>query len=271
MIHPTAIIHPKAKVSESVTVGPHVVIDEHVEIGPDCVIGPHAYLTGHTVIGARNRFHAGAVIGDAPQDLKYRGEPSRLRVGDSNTFREYLTVHRSCTMDEDTVIGSNNLLMAHCHVAHNCTLRNGIILANGALLAGHVTVHDRAIISGNCLVHQFVTIGTLSMMQGGAAISKDLPPYTIAREYNGIAGLNVIGLRRAGIASADRLELRKAYKALFRSDKNISAALADAKEAFTNPVAKTLIDFVATSKRGVCADLGSRFGRTDTDADSEEE
>ncbi|HVY72419.1 MAG TPA: acyl-[acyl-carrier-protein]--UDP-N-acetylglucosamine O-acyltransferase, partial [Verrucomicrobiae bacterium] len=167
MIHPTAVIHSRAQVDAGVTVGPFAVIDEHVVVGANCQIGPHVHLTGHTTIGARNRFHAGCVIGDAPQDLKYHDEPTRLVIGDDNLFREHVTVHRSNKLAEDTVIGARNFFMAHSHVGHNSALANNIILANGALIAGHVTVEDRAFISGNCLVHQFTRIGMLALMQGG--------------------------------------------------------------------------------------------------------
>jgi UDP-N-acetylglucosamine acyltransferase len=197
VIHPTAIVHPRAKLDSTVQVGPCAVIDEGVELGPGCIIGPHAYLTGLTTIGTGNRFFAGCVIGEGPQDLKYKGEPTRLQIGDHNVFREHSTVHRSSKVEEATTIGSHNLLMHHSHVAHNGMLGNYVILGGGALLAGHVSIADRAVISGNCLVHQFTRIGTMALMQGGSAISKDLPPYTIARGDNGICGLNIIGLRRA--------------------------------------------------------------------------
>jgi UDP-N-acetylglucosamine acyltransferase len=257
MIHPTATIHPKANLHASVRVGPYVVIDEGVELGADCVVGPHVYLTGLTTIGARNRFHAGCVIGDAPQDLKYSNEPTRLRIGDSNVFREHVTVHRSNKAAEETVIGSNNFFMAHAHVAHNCLVGNHAILANGALLGGHVTVQDRAFISGNCLVHQFTRIGTLALMQGGAGISKDLPPFTIAVKVNEICGLNLVGLRRAGFTAADRLELKKIYHMLFRGGQKLDNALSDAKKMNPGPAAKILLDFVAESRRGCCADVSS--------------
>jgi UDP-N-acetylglucosamine acyltransferase len=254
MIHPTAIIHPKAQLHASVKVGPYSVVDEGVSMGPNCEVGPHVHLTGVTTIGANNRFHAGCVIGDAPQDLKYGGEPTRLRIGDNNVFREHCTVHRSSKLAEDTVIGSNNFLMAHTHVGHNCILGNHIIIANGAMLGGHVTVFDRVFISGNCLAHQFARIGTLALMQGGSAISKDLPPFTIARGDNGICGLNVVGLRRAGLSSAERLELRGLYHALFRSGKNLRPAIAEAQKRFTGEHAKLMLDFVSSAKRGVCRD-----------------
>ena len=256
MIHPTAIIHPKAKLDSTVLVGPYAVIDAGVELGAHCVIGPHVYLTGVTTIGARNRFHAGCVIGDAPQDLKYKNEPTRLRIGEDNVFREHATVHRSNTTAEDTVIGSQNFLMAHCHVAHNCRIGNQVAVANGALLGGHVVVGDRAFISGNCLVHQFTRVGTLAIMRGGAAISEDLPPFTIARGVNEICGLNAVGLRRAGFTSEERLELKRLYHALFRGGKNLRLAVVAARKNFSGPAAKALLDFVAGSKRGLCADVG---------------
>jgi UDP-N-acetylglucosamine acyltransferase len=263
MIHPTAIIHPQAKLDATVQVGPYAVIDADVELGAHCVVGPHVYLTGVTKIGARNQFHAGCVIGDAPQDLKYKNEPTRVRIGDANVFREHVTVHRATKTDGETVIGSNNFLMANCHVGHNCLLGDHVIIANGALLGGHVVVQDRAFISGNCLVHQFARVGTLAIMQGGSAISKDLPPYTIARGDNGICGLNAIGLRRAGLSAEQRLELRKLYHALFRSGKTLQAAIADAQKSFHSPAAKVMLEFVAQAKRGLCTDTG----RVNTESD----
>jgi UDP-N-acetylglucosamine acyltransferase len=255
MIHPTAVIHPKAKLDSTVRVGPYVVIDENVEIGPGCVIGPHVYITGVTSIGAQNQFHAGCVIGDAPQDLKYDGAPTKLRIGEKNVFREHFTVHRSTKQGEETIIGSNNFIMQHAHVAHNCVIGDHVILAGGALLAGHAEVQDRAFISGNCLVHQFTRVGTLAMMQGGAAISKDLPPFTVGMGYNEICGLNVIGLRRAGFTPEQRLQLKELYRALFRSGKNLRAALAAAQEKTLQGPSRTFVEFIASAKRGVCSDV----------------
>ena len=256
VIHPTALIHPKAQIDPSVEIKPYTVIDEHVSLNANCIVGPHVHLTGHTTIGAGNIFHAGCVIGDAPQDLKYKDEPTRLRIGDNNVFREHVTVHRSNKLTEDTVIGSMNFLMAGCHIGHNSLLGNEIIIANGAMLGGHVTVEDKVFISGTCMVHQFVRIGTLSLMQGGSGISKDLPPFTIASGVNTICGLNIIGMRRAGFSSEQRLELKKLYRALFRSGKNFRTALADAQIEFTSDVGQIMLAFVAASKRGVCLDSG---------------
>lgn len=256
MIHPTAIISSQAEVDPSVEVGPYAVIDAGVKLGAGCKVGPHVYLTGQTSIGANNVFHASCVIGDAPQDLKYKGELTRLRIGDGNTFREHVTVHCSNKLEEDTVIGSHNLLMVHCHLGHNVVLGNHCIVANGALLSGHVVVGDRAFISGNCMVHQFVRIGPLALMQAGSAISQDLPPYCVARGKNGICGLNTIGLRRNGFAPEERLQLKQAYHALFRSRERRVEALEKARARFDLPAVRLLIDFVATTKRGICADTG---------------
>ncbi|HXF10334.1 MAG TPA: acyl-ACP--UDP-N-acetylglucosamine O-acyltransferase [Desulfuromonadaceae bacterium] len=256
VIHPTAIIDPNAKLDASVQIGPYAVIEEGVELGANCVVGPHVHLLGHTRIGAGNRFHTGCVIGDAPQDLKYKNDPTRLRIGDNNVFREHVTVHRSNKMEEDTVIGSNNFLMAHSHVAHNCVIGNHVILANGALLGGHAIVQDRAFISGNCLVHQFARVGTLAMMQGGAGISKDLPPFCVALRDNEMCGLNVVGLRRANFTADQRLELKQLYRFLFRSGENLRDALAAAPKKFSGTGSKMLLEFIGHAKRGVCADVG---------------
>jgi UDP-N-acetylglucosamine acyltransferase len=264
MIHKTAIIHPKAKLDATVQVGPFAVIDEGVELGANCVVGPHVYITGETKIGSHNQFHAGCVIGDAPQDLKYHGEPTRLRIGGHNIFRENVTVHRSTTLDGETVVGSHNFFMAGSHVGHNTRIGSHVIMANGALLAGHVIVHDRAFISGNCAVHQFCSVGTLTMMQGGACITKDLPPFTtVANGVNKLCGLNIVGLRRANFTPAQRLELKKIYHLIFRRKKNLAAAIEEVRKKFSSPAAKTVVDFVAGSKRGVCTGTTRSISQTE--------
>ncbi|HXR07901.1 MAG TPA: acyl-ACP--UDP-N-acetylglucosamine O-acyltransferase [Candidatus Acidoferrum sp.] len=267
MIHPTAIVHPRAQLHPSVEVGPFAVIDGEVVIGPDCRIGPYVYLTGQTTIGRGNRFYAGCVIGEAPQDVKYKDEPARLEIGDDNLFREGFTAHRSAKAGEATVIGSHNFLMVNSHVGHNVRLGDHVILVNGALLAGHVEVADRAFISGNCMVHQFTRVGTLALMQGGAGISKDLPPFTIARGVNQLGGLNIVGLRRAGFTAAERLELKKLYHQLLRQRGDFSAALAEARQNFTSPPARTLLDFAASAKRGLCLDPGGLENEREADID----
>ena len=263
MIHATAIIHSNAQIDPTAEVGPYAVIDEHVVLGAGCVVGPHVYLTGDTQIGANNKFHAGCVIGDVPQDLSYKGAPTRVRIGEGNTFREQVTVQRSNKMEQDTVVGSHNYFMANAHVGHNAVLGNNNILANGVLLAGHVIIGDRVFLSGHCLVHQFTRIGTLALMQGGARISKDLPPFTIApARTNAICGLNIIGMRRAGFTAQQRLEIKSLYHDLFRTKLMRAEALASARITYTGEHAKMMIDFVASAKRGVCHDSGGAAADT---------
>lgn len=264
-IHPSSIIDPRAVLGNGVVVGPFCVIEAGVRLGDGCRLGPGVHISGETEIGKANVFHAGCVIGDAPQDLKYHGAPTGLIIGDGNVFREYFTVHRSNKLEEKTRIGSNGFYMANAHVGHNSVLGDHVILANGALVAGHVTLGDRVFVSGNCLIHQFVRVGRLALMQGGSAISKDLPPFTIARGDNGICGLNVIGLRRAGLASAERLELKAAYHVLFRSDGLWKERLAAARVRFSGAAAVELMEFCESTRRGVCRDKAA--GLADADAE----
>jgi UDP-N-acetylglucosamine acyltransferase len=258
MIHPTAVIDPKAQLDSTVAVGPYVVIDACVTLGAHCVVGPHVHLTGRTTVGAHNRFHSGCVVGDEPQDLKYKGEPTGLRIGEHNIFREHFTVHRSTRPEEETVIGSHNMFMAHSHVGHNCVIGDHVILINAVLLAGHVTVGDRVVMGGGAGVHQFARIGRLAMVAGHASLSKDLPPFTLGRGDSVLYGLNTVGLRRAGFTSAQRLELKKLYHHLFRGVGLMRERIESARGEFTSEASRLLLDFVATSKRGVCADPGAR-------------
>lgn len=252
MIHPTAVVHPKAEVHPTVHIGPYAVIDQGAQIGANSRIGPHVHITGLTSIGPFTEIFTGAVLGEAPQDLKYNGTPTRLTIGERNIIREHVTIHRSSDPAEETRLGANNLLMAHSHVGHNTRIGDGVIIANGALLGGYTTVENRAFISGNCLIHQFVRVGTLALMQGGSAISKDLPPYTIARGDNAICGLNIIGLRRAGFTPDQRKELKRLYHLLFRGHKHLSHALLEADAQLWSDAAQHLIHFIRQSKRGVC-------------------
>ncbi len=256
MIHPTAIIHPKARLHSTVEVGPYAVIDGEVELGAQCRVGPHVYLTGQTVAGIGNQFHAGSVVGDAPQDFKYSGEPTGVRIGDGNLFREHVTVHRAASAGQLTEIGSHNLFMAHAHVGHNAVVGDHVIMANGSLLAGHAVVQDRAFISGNCLVHQFTKVGRLAMMRGGSAISKDLPPFCTAVGENAICGLNTVGLRRAGFNAEQRLELKRLYHHLFRAGINMRSAVEQARGLFESPASLQVLEFIQGARRGVCPDRG---------------
>ncbi|MBE87628.1 MAG: acyl-[acyl-carrier-protein]--UDP-N-acetylglucosamine O-acyltransferase [Verrucomicrobiales bacterium] len=253
MIHSNAIVHPNAKVHKTVKIGPFSVVDEHVTIGAGCTLGPQVHITGHTLIGNENRFHAGCVIGDLPQDVKYQGEQTRLIIGEQNTFREHVTVHRSNCLDEDTVVGSGNMLMANSHVGHNSTIGDRTILANGALVGGHSVVGDGAFLSGNAVVHQFCRVGSLSMMQGCSGVSLDLPPFTIVRGINGMCGLNIVGLKRAGYSNNERLELKKTYRALFMGTDLLKDAVEKARKQFSGSLSQFIINFVANSERGTCS------------------
>jgi len=253
MIHPTALINSKAKLHESVTVGPYVVIEGNVQIDEGTSIGPHVHLTGGTTIGKNNVIHTGAVIGKEPQDMKYNGEPTGLRIGKENIIREHVTLHCSNTPEEDTVIGANNFFMAHSHVGHNARIGNENVFANGALVGGHAEIADKVILSGNSAVHQFVRIGELAMMQGNAAVSQDLPPYTMGFGVNKLCGLNIVGLRRAGVTLEQRQELQHCYKRIFLEGNNIGETVHEALSQTPGDKARTLLEFIAGSDRGVCS------------------
>ena len=254
MICSTAMVHPNAKIHPTVKVGPYAVIGEFVELGAGCEVGAHVCLMGHTYAGEKNIFWAGSMIGGAPQDIKYKGEPTRLIIGNGNVFREMATVHVSNCLDEETRIGDEGLFMINSHIGHNAVIGNRVIIANGALVAGHVQIGDRAFISGNVTLHQFVRIGELAIVQGLSAMSCDVPPYVTACDRNAMAGLNSVGLRRAGIPLQARMELKQLYKLLFRSHLKRKEALAKAEECFHSEQAKRMIEFVKSSKRGIVSD-----------------
>ena len=254
-IHPTAIISPKAVLDSSVEVGPHVVIEDYVKIGAGTRVWANAYIAGHSEIGRENQIHIGAVLGHEPQDLKFdRACRSYLRIGDRNLFREYATVHRGSNPESATVIGNDCLLMAGAHVGHNSVLGNAVILANIALLGGHVQVGDRAFISGGAVVHQFTLIGRLAMLSGHAGLSRDVPPFTLAAERNQVHTINLVGLKRAGIAEAAIREIKQLFKLFYRSDLNCSQALKEATKngAFVTAEGREFIEFVQKSPNGIC-------------------
>lgn len=252
-IHDTASVHPKAQVDEDVVIGPYSVIGPGVTIGRGTWIGAHVVVDGRTTIGRDNRVFHGAVLGTPPQDLKYRGEETYLRIGDSNTIREYATINVACIEGESTVVGDHCLLMAYVHVAHNCHLGSGVILANSVNLAGHVEIHDHAILGGVTPVHQFVRIGTYTIIGGGSRVPKDVAPFIkAAGNPLVLAGLNTLGLERHGFDEERRTNLKKAYRVLFRSGLNVTQALAALRAEFgADEDVQTLIRFVETSERGI--------------------
>jgi UDP-N-acetylglucosamine acyltransferase len=253
-IHPSAVVHPEAQLAEDVRVGPFAVIDAGVKLGSGCTVGPHAYLTGLLTAGANNHFHAGCVIGDTPQHLGYKGEPTRVEIGDGNTFREHVTVHRGMPANGGvTRIGSGNLFMVNSHVAHDCVVGDRAIFANGAVIGGHATVMDAAFLSGNTCVHQHCRVGRLAMLSGTSSISQDLPPFWIVQEVNIVHGVNVVGMRRAGIPNEEIMAVRRAFKAINRSGLTIRAALEQIETQDGHLAAvRELVEFVRASKRGIC-------------------
>lgn len=230
LIHPTAVIHAGAQLHPTVKVGPYAVIGEQVTIGEGTEVGAHVVIDGQTQIGVQNRIFPGAVIGLEPQDLKYDGSMSRVEIGDHNLIRECVTINRATNAGASTLVGHHNLLMAYAHVAHNCIVEDHVIIANSVALAGHVYVESGARISGIVGVHQFVRVGQLAMIGGLSRIDRDVPPYTMVNGNPAqVRGLNQIGLQRAGLAS-DRggqsyRELKQAYRLVYRSGENLTAAL----------------------------------------------
>jgi UDP-N-acetylglucosamine acyltransferase len=253
--HPTAIIHPKAQVACSVTVGPYAVIGDAVELGDDCEVMSHAVIEGPTTIGKRNRIFPYAAVGFGCQDLKYRGEATRLEIGDDNVFREFITLHRGTVEGGGvTRIGSHNFLMAYVHIAHDCKLGNHIVMANGASLAGHVEIGDHATIGAFCGIHQYCRIGAFSFLGSYSVVNRDILPYskTSAERPLAVLGANRLGLERRGLTKDDIDELDKAFRLLSRSKLNTSQALeAIETGGFQSPHVRALVDFIKTSQRGV--------------------
>lgn len=251
-IHPSAIIDSRAEIHAEAEIGPYVVIEGEVRIGRGTRVMAHAYLTGWTEIGEENEVHPGAVLGHVPQDTAYRGEKSYLKIGDRNIFREHVQVHRATGDGKVTVIGNQNFLMAGSHVGHNCRLGDLITLANGALLGGHVEVGDRAFVSGNCVVHQFVRLGQLSLMRGLSGASRDVPPFSIVDWQHTVRGVNVVGLKRAGWSDQQIRQIKDAFSLLFRKGRNLSLALREVESrGGLSPDVDALLAFIRSSKRGV--------------------
>ncbi|MEO0405811.1 MAG: acyl-ACP--UDP-N-acetylglucosamine O-acyltransferase [Cyanobacteria bacterium P01_A01_bin.135] len=231
LIHPTAVVHPGAQLHPTVRVGPYAVVGEQVKVGAGTVIGAHVVLDGCTDIGDRNEIFPGAAIGLEPQDLKYDGAVSLVKIGHENRIREYVTINRATQANEATVIGDRNLLMAYVHVAHNCVIENHTVIANAVSLAGHVHIESRAVLGGMTGIHQFVHIGQLAMVGGMARVDRDVPPFMLA-EGNPcrIRGLNQVGLRRAGLTQSDDGRafqgLKQAFRLLYRDGLSFSEALA---------------------------------------------
>ncbi len=253
--HPTAIIHPNVKLASSVTVGPYSLVGEGVELGEDCEVMSHCVLEGNARLGKGNRIFPWACVGLAPQDLKYHGEPTRVEIGDGNTLREFITIHRATEAgDGVTRIGSHNLLMAYVHIAHNCHLGSHIIMANGASLAGHVEIQDYATVGAFCGIHQFCRIGAYSFLGSYSVVNQDILPYskTSAPRPLNVLGANRLGLERRGLGADDLKELERAFRLLSRSKLNTTQALEAIDAAgFKSDHVRALVEFIRTSERGV--------------------
>jgi UDP-N-acetylglucosamine acyltransferase len=261
MIDSTARISKTATIAENVEIGPNVIVGDYSSIGGGTKIMANAVIGPWTAIGRNNVVHYGAIVGHDPQDFGYKGDESYLTVGDGNIFREYATIHRGNRAGTSTVIGNDNFFMIQSHVAHNCLIGSNIILAGGSLLAGHVTVEDRALISGNCVVHQFCRIGTLAMMRGLSRTSRDVPPFCIMDETHTVKTLNLVGLRRNGYGPVQVRALKNAFSMLFRGGPNMreNVGKVEAELEITEDV-RYLIDFIKSSKRGVCFGKGASGG-----------
>ena len=254
MIHSTAVIDPRAELGPDVEIGPNVVIEGPVSIGAGSQVQANAVLVGQVKIGSGNVIGYGSVIGGFPQDLSYRPDtPSGVEIGNDNVLREYCTIHRGTKPNTLTVVGNQCLLMVGAHLGHNSRLGNQVILANNVLLGGYVEVHDKAFLGGGSVVHQHTRLGSMSIMQGGSAVSKDVPPFGTEAGRNSIVGINVVALRRAGFGSSLRLEVKKAFHILYHEGLNTSQAVARAAEEKWSPEIQPFWDFVGTSKRGICA------------------
>ena len=257
-IHPTALVDPQAQLADSVSVGPYAVIGPNVVIGEGTSIGAHCVIEGHTTIGRDNQIFQFASIGAAPQDKKYKGEPTQLIIGDRNTIREFCTFNTGTTQDEGiTRVGSDNWVMAYVHVAHDCQLGNHLILANNATLAGHVHVGDWVIVGGLTGVHQFVRIGAHAMVGFQTRLSQDVPPFMMVQGNPCEAsGFNVEGLRRRGFSAERIAAVKQLYKIIYRQGLTLDAAKAQLAElAQARPEAQAdvqgVIDFLATATRGI--------------------
>jgi UDP-N-acetylglucosamine acyltransferase len=251
-VHASALVDRTAHLGANVRIGPYAIVEADTVLGDDCELLAHAVVCRGTVLGARNQVGYGAVLGAEPQDFSYKGAPSRVEIGSGNRIREYVTIHRATVENGATRVGDDNFIMGGVHLGHDTRLGNGAILANNTLLAGHVQVGDRAFLGGATIVHQHVRIGTLAITRGGTRLGKDVPPYLMAVATNQVQGINRLGLRRAGFSQETRRTIQAAYEIIYRANLNITQALAELRAKFHQPELIALIEFIASSQRGIC-------------------
>ena len=257
-IHPTAIVHEGAQLGNNIKIGPWCIVGENVKIGDDTILYSNVVIDGDTEIGEGNRIFHSAVLGTEPQDLKYRGDPTRLVIGHRNTIREFATINRSATMDEPVTIGDGNLLMAYCHVAHNCHIGSQTIIANAVNLAGHVHVHDYVTLGGMTAVHQFVKIGRYAFVGGASGVKKDVPPFTRGEgmPYR-VVGLNSVGLQRRGFSHEQVEAIWAIYKHFYQSGLNVSDAMERVSEmGELTAEQQSFVEFIRAADRGICRARG---------------
>jgi len=254
-IHPTAIVHPKASIADGVKVGAYSLIGENARIGKDTVIESHVVVEGWSEIGQRCHLFPFVSIGAPPQHLRYRGEPTRVIIGDDNQIREFVTIHRATAGGGgETTLGHGNFIMAYSHIAHDCRVGNQVIMANASTLAGHIEVEDFAIVGGLVAIHQFVRVGCYAIIGGASAVPKDVPPYMCAAGNRAqLFGLNSVGLKRHRFPETTLSALKQAYRILFRSHLTLAKAMEKVQAEIPSlPEIKHLLDFLKSSKRGVC-------------------
>lgn len=252
-IHPTAIVDAGSEIGENVSIGPFSVIQADVVINDGCQIGSHVLIHSGTRLGKNCRVFKGAVLATDPQDLKYAGEKTTLEIGDNTTVREFCTLNRGSSHRKRTVIGSKTLLMAYVHVAHDCIIGNNVILANAINMAGHVTIEDFASVGGMTPIHQFVRIGQHAFIGGGLRVPKDVPPYILAAgEPLAYAGINRVGLSRRGFSAETLLQLRRAYKLIYRSSLNTTQAINEITTTMQlTPEIQYILNFIESTERGI--------------------
>jgi len=265
LVHPGSVVGEEVELAAGVEIGPFCLLQGRIRIGAGTRIISHVAIFGDTEIGEGNVLHPNVVVGDEPQDIAYTGGTRKVRIGSRNMFREGTTIHRGSEHGEVTIIGDDNFFMQNSHAAHDCRIGNSTIIAGGALLAGWVEVGDRALVSGNCVVHQYTRIGRLAMMRGLSRTSRDIPPFCIMDGTHTLRGINVVGLRRVGFKAAQIRALSEVFLALFGKRQNLKLALERIASEKLTPEAQEMVDFIRASKRGVA--FGPRDGRVD---DSEE-
>jgi UDP-N-acetylglucosamine acyltransferase len=251
-IHPTAVISPQAELADNVTIGPHAVIEGKVRIGPDCVLRSGALLCGPLRLGRGNIVSSGTILGEKPQDLKYKNEPTSLDIGDWNTFREHVTIHRSSSPSATTRIGNHNLFLAQSHVGHDCIVGDRCTLSYRALVGGHCVIADNVYLADNCAVHQFIHIGRLALLGACSITTKDIPPFVSQQNVNSVVGINVAGMRQAGMSRQHIADVREAFRILFEEGLPLPAALHCLEEELAaRPAVEEMITFLRGCNRGI--------------------